>query len=149
MPITSAIVYGTLRPGEGNHRIISSTVCTARDVTVPGFSLYRDHGFPYAWPDAPTQSITGTHVTFHPDDWAESLHRMDLLEGVDHGHYTRIITAGHDEDGCAWFGWIYLPTQDPRQHHSRILSGDWKNREHANQTRLNVHSATHVPGEIR
>ena len=79
-------VYGTLRRGEPNHPYLHGKSCLGAAVTGPGYRLYHLDGYPglVAEGDAPG-GISG-------EVWAVSgpgLRRLDVLEGLREGLYTR------------------------------------------------------------
>lgn len=83
-------VYGTLKKGEANHRLIEAFVKSITPATTRGWlfdlgpypAMVEGHGF-----------VHGELVEFHPDDVARAFEVMDWLEGVSstgHGLYDRV-----------------------------------------------------------
>jgi len=107
-------VYGTLREGEGNFRLLRDAV---KDGThrIGGFVMYSNGGFPYA--------VEGegqiTVETYSVDD--RTLRNLDMLEGYPH-HYDR-----REVDVNGKPAWIYFV----REGHIRldllnaVPDGDW------------------------
>jgi gamma-glutamylcyclotransferase (GGCT)/AIG2-like uncharacterized protein YtfP len=97
------IVYGTLKKGENNNRILETG--KARLVgpcEVRGYKLYWS-GFPVAAPSA-EDVITGEVWDISGDHSAMTLNRLDSLEGVDHserddGMYQRREVTAYTDNG--------------------------------------------------
>lgn len=111
-------VYGTLKRGLGNHRVLKrgGAEFIGEDSMV-GFDLYDMEWFPCVVPNEDPSSVVRGEV-FRVDD--ETMRRLDQLEGYPH-HYDRAQRAtmgGHD-------AWIYH-YDSPRGR--RVESGDWQPR---------------------
>jgi gamma-glutamylcyclotransferase (GGCT)/AIG2-like uncharacterized protein YtfP len=83
-------VYGTLRPGGGNHHLWRDQAVARYDnrCFVVGYALVHNGHFPYLIPAATSQSV-GTLIYPDADSYLDVLEDMDRLEGVPH-HYERI-----------------------------------------------------------
>ena len=121
-------VYGTLRPGQGNYRLLADRTDREEPASAPGLALFG-WGFPYAVP-FPGASTVGVLVTITPDLYRDVLIDLDHLEGYrpdrpDRSHYIRrprtVLTAGGTRTA-----WIYLagPGIDPAGMR-RIPGDDW------------------------
>ena len=78
-------VYGTLKKGHGNHRLLEGSKYLGKGVTVEKYPMTgTGMGFPYVY-EEPGEgkriSVELYRVT------AEVMDLLDDLEGVDHGHY--------------------------------------------------------------
>lgn len=109
---THVFVYGTLRPGNPNHRLIAGSVTDAVDLTVEGLQLLvPGHGcFPYARLH-PGSRTHGTLLRIDPAQWPTAKERLDRLEGYressDTGHYLRRQITLPTPDGVL-DAWVYL-----------------------------------------
>lgn len=126
--MTLVFVYGTLKRGYGNHRILKNSFFHGVYQTEPNFSLY-DGVFPYAF-DKGGEEIRGE--LYDVDD--ETLHRLDMLEGVPY-HYNRIKTwvsfiAGGGDDH-SYEAYIYVGNRDlfQRINNTHVIIGKtiWPN----------------------
>ena len=134
----SVFVYGTLRPGQGNHRrLLSGRTISELPATAAGLALYG-RGIPYAVPQSGAR-IVGELVTITPSLYAEVIADLDHLEGYHPrrpgtSHYVRtarpVVATHHTPNGGTWeafhTAWIYLagPDVDHRKM-PRITADDW------------------------
>ena len=88
-------VYGTLKRGYGNHRLLRDATFLGQDTTTDKFMLV-DCGFPYMFrpkldlllSGIPEKRVVGeVFETFNP----EIVKDLDRLEGVEYGHYSREV----------------------------------------------------------
>lgn len=122
-------VYGTLRPGQGNHGLLAGRTVQEEPARAPGVALYG-WGLPYAVP-FPGASTVGTLVTITPDLYWDVLIDLDRLEGYrpdrpDRSHYLRRPRTVLTTAGATHTAWVYLagPSFNPAGMR-RIPSGDW------------------------
>lgn len=111
-------VYGTLRRGLHNHRVMGDD-CTFLDyATCPDVRIYDINGYFPGVQYAPGYQVLGELFQIEDESVIE---RLDRLEGHPR-HYRREImpTSG----GPAWI-YIY---QFPVRENQAIPSGDWKKR---------------------
>ena len=103
-----AFVYGTLRPGGGNHGLWGSRAEARHDdrCFVVGFALVHNGHFPYLIPAATSQSV-GCLIYPHADHYDDVLADMDRLEGVPN-HYNRVTVAVMLRRGIT-SAWTYIP----------------------------------------
>lgn len=117
-------VYGTLREGEPNHRIVRGRLLAPveRAVTEPGWALY-DLG-PYPAMAATSNGVGCVYGDLVVVDEA-TLAVLDRFEGVDVGHYQRVAISVHNADGDDCSAWAFV--QDLRQVRGapRLTPGDW------------------------
>lgn len=112
------IVYGTLKSGYGNNRLLSNSRKVA-DCIVRGYKLYN-YGFPVAAPDADSQ-IVGEVWEIEPE---KTLSSLDFLEGCqgegieNRGMYYRQRVVAFTDEGQIE-GQMYVGHPD-----------SWKNYEH-------------------
>lgn len=122
----AVIVYGTLRRGAANHRLIAPYGPKIQTVTVPGWQLMgAGYWFPYAVPH-PERSLIGDLCTFTKETWLDALASMDKLEGYP-WHYTRLRVPAVTGDGRAVVGWMFTPTngREAVDRLSEVPGGDW------------------------
>lgn len=125
----AVFVYGTLRPGHGNHDwTVGDLPHTATPARLEGFRLVgADHPFPFALP-APGGQVIGEVLSFDIGDWPTALHMMDRLEGYP-VLYDRVgVEVAALADGRRLRAWLYTPA-DPDRHASlaEVPGGDWHN----------------------
>ena len=117
-------VYGTLRAGQRNARLVEPYVTYAEPGVVAG-TLYEGPGFPYATPDG-DGLICGEWLSVVPGKEKGALERLDILEGYGgpggRNHYERVWV--HDAKAPDIDGWIYVAGPCARPGH-RIEGGDW------------------------
>jgi gamma-glutamylaminecyclotransferase len=111
-------VYGTLRRGEGNHRLLAHAEYVGEARTVPGFALYDLGAFPGLVRDG-----AGTVVGEVYDVDAGTLAALDRLEGVPSFYRReRIELKGVGSTDA------YTLTSRQVRGCDLIPSGDWKRR---------------------
>ena len=85
--LKAVFVYGTLKRGYGNHRLLEDAVFAGEAVTAPKYRMFDAGAFPYMVVDEDSGiPIHGEVYVITP----EILERLDSLEGVAYGHYRRI-----------------------------------------------------------
>ncbi len=129
--IRSAFTYGTLRPGEGNHRVVAGYNPASARGSISGHALFGKHrGFPYCVEsDDPMDIVHGDMLTFDEDEWDDALQAMDWLEGYP-AHYERAVVEVNLESGGSLKAWVYRPGNwmSGESLGDRIESGDWFDR---------------------
>lgn len=112
-------VYGTLRQGFGNHRLLENSNFLGKTKTKPVFNM---HGHIVPWiSNGGTTQIT---VEVYEID-EETLEKLDWLEGYPSYYNRQLIDT---EFGEAWIYFI-----DHRSVGNTIESGDWAEyRRHLN-----------------
>jgi gamma-glutamylcyclotransferase (GGCT)/AIG2-like uncharacterized protein YtfP len=128
--------YGTLRPGQPNHRIVATQVRTATPARLDGYAMYgRGFGFPYITPSK-GHTVAGDLLHFAPAAYREVMSRLDGLEGFQPGrsdnHYDRARVAVRLPSGASTDAWVYLAgVNTVRRLRGRdeliIADGDWLN----------------------
>lgn len=138
-------VYGTLRPGNPNHGLISEAVASAVDAVVEGLQLLvPSHGaFPYACPLEGSRT-RGTLLAIRPEQWPTARRRLDRLEGYDEssdtGHYLRRQLQVRTDRGDV-AAWVYLAgPRTPVQTMSPVPGNEWPT---PTPTRARQHRLTH------
>jgi gamma-glutamylcyclotransferase (GGCT)/AIG2-like uncharacterized protein YtfP len=127
-------VYGTLRLGQGNHRIVEADLEAVREARLPGHVLYGD-GLPYiAACGDPASIVTGDLLMVRPGQYERSLRALDRLEGYNPPEYqmyvrTRVRAGFRDGPDGPWQecdAWAYLGGNSFRYHPRLVIaSGDW------------------------
>lgn len=122
-------VYGTLRQGQGNYRLLADRTDQEEPASAPGLALFG-WSFPYAVP-LPDASAVGVLVTITPDLYQDVLVDLDRLEGYrsdrpDRSHYIRSARTVLTAAGDIRTAWIYLAGSgiDPAGMR-RIPGDDW------------------------
>jgi len=119
MSLTKVAVYGTLKQGHGNHRLLTDSKFLGK-ASVKG-RMYHLGGFPGVRLDEP-----GTvQVELYEVD-NDTLRRLDRLEGyregaADNNFYTREIVETDTEEHVS----IYQISKDYTSDKRIIASGDW------------------------
>lgn len=108
-------VYGTLKSGYHNHKIINTR--KGFKATVKGINLHKGYAFPYA--------TIGEGTAIGEAYWVSNkeLEQLDWLEGIPY-HYQRIETKINDLDGNEFTGWIYISPENAIKY-PLIQSGEW------------------------
>jgi gamma-glutamylcyclotransferase (GGCT)/AIG2-like uncharacterized protein YtfP len=115
-----ALVYGTLKPGERNHRLIADARRHGAAETVPGFRLL--HGDVPAVDRGGTARIRGELFAVT----AEQLARMDELEGHPDWYRREIVDLADGRQA-----WIYLHPIPPGTPAMRVTDrgiASWRGR---------------------
>lgn len=125
---TAAFVYGTLRRGFGNDRVLDGLDVTWTPGRASGLRMWGAHaGFPYCVV-AEGYEVTGELVTASEGDWLTALARMDRLEGCRFGfpgnHYDRVVTDVTLDDGTVVQAWVYVVDRAFGDY-GWVASGDW------------------------
>jgi gamma-glutamylcyclotransferase (GGCT)/AIG2-like uncharacterized protein YtfP len=133
-------VYGTLRSGQGNHRLMSDAVEELHTATAEGVGIYGAHrGFPYAVEhDDPDARTVGEVIWLTQDNrGSQARESLDHLEGFDSdrpstSHYERTLrTVKYTNDAGETHNvqaWIYLArgwSKSQLVESDRIDHGDW------------------------
>ena len=102
--VTLVAVYGTLKMGYGNHRLLEDAMFEGEAVTAKKYPMVDNGYFPYLF-----NEDGGDHVkveVYAVD--ADTLARLDALEGVDSGHYYREEVEVVFDDGFTEMVNIYF-----------------------------------------
>lgn len=133
-------VYGTLRPGQGNYRLMSDAAVGSTTAVLTGHAIYGAHrGFPYAAEHEDPAARTVGDIVWLEDSYSGQYARqsMDALEGFDsdspsRSHYERVLreVSFIDIDGSPQRvkAWTYMARGSARRQlreEDRILDGDW------------------------
>lgn len=133
-------VYGTLRSGQGNHRLMADAVQSSSLARADGVGVYGAHaGFPYATEHEDADAFTVGEVSWLSDGpvgW-QARQSLDWLEGFSSdapstSHYERVLrpvrVQGPDGVTREVQAWMYMARGSARRQLSeadRILDGDW------------------------
>ena len=129
-------VYGTLRRGQANHRLLVGRTTAQFAAQLPGHALY-DRGLPYVVECRdPGAVVVGELVFIDPAHYQSLLARLDRLEGYrgpgdGRNHYERGAAAVHYADGGTdrtVRAWVYRAgrrTQALLSKRDRVRGGDW------------------------
>jgi gamma-glutamylaminecyclotransferase len=121
---TPIFVYGTLRPGQPNHRLLGRSEWLGTFRTTPRFTLADLGAFP-AMIDGGDTSVIGD--LFAVD--RETLRALDYLEGHPRFYRRQAIPLENGQMAQA-----YLLPADQATGRPRIAGGDWV--EHRTRTRI-------------
>jgi gamma-glutamylcyclotransferase (GGCT)/AIG2-like uncharacterized protein YtfP len=118
--LSTVFVYGTLRKGFGNHRLLENPgVRYLGKDYLTGFRMVSCGGFPAIFPVGPVQSDSDDIIMgelYEVDD--DTMYNLDRLEGVPF-HYQRVkATTVNGTDA-----WVYV--QDEGGSRTPVPSGDW------------------------
>lgn len=107
-------VYGTLREGEGNHRLLPSDKGTFKTVVLKGFRLYLE-GLPYAIQGSEDDEMVAELWTFdlEPQEATALVERLDRLEGHPHFYIRTLLWVNSIKRNV----WIYLLNKG---YHSKL-----------------------------
>jgi gamma-glutamylcyclotransferase (GGCT)/AIG2-like uncharacterized protein YtfP len=109
----AVFVYGTLMPGRLRWPLLELHATRHRDAAVHGRLFDTGHGWPAASFDADAATtVPGVLVELRDEHLDDLLAELDLVEGVDHGHYERVVVT--TTDGSAAWAWSTL--QDTTSH---------------------------------
>lgn len=129
------LVYGTLRPGNGNYAFhLAGKVVHTETVTVEGLEMRATptQGFPFVVPGE--GSIVADLVYVNPDDYDQVLTSLDRLEGYvpdsRHNLYDRVLVQ-FTADGIDRLAYVYIASESTvrRITHIPVMEhGDWNKR---------------------
>ena len=103
----AVFVYGTLMPGRLRWPLIELQATGHRAAAVPGRVFDTGQGWPAAlFDDGAATTVPGVLVALRPEWLADLLAELDLVEGVDTGHYERVLVT--TTDGEAAWAWSTL-----------------------------------------
>ena len=125
--MTRIFVYGSLRVGFGNHRLLDNSAYVGQARTEPRFTMLHLGGFPGVVADGETSIIGEVYDVDDP-----TLRNLDRLEG--HPDFYARQTIQVERGGDVEDVQVYLLPQvwldDARN--AVIASGDWKDRNGRN-----------------
>lgn len=114
-------VYGTLRQGNGNHRLIENADYKGTYTTEPIYNLYSLGGFPGLRKGGSTAIVMEVYAVN-----TEEARRVDGLEGYTPGEQATFYDKIQIETPWGQAG-VYIYVRQPNEL-SLIKSGDWMNR---------------------
>lgn len=112
-------VYGTLKSGHGNNRLLGNSPKLGDVMTAKNFRMYTNGAFPMIVPDRSGYKITGE--LYEADDFTMEI--LDQLEGVPNMYYRDSCTI-IDCDGNKIQAYVYVYARDAR-HHSEVTTGEF------------------------
>lgn len=117
--MSRVFVYGTLKKGGSNHRLLAGQSFVGNASTLPGYALFELDGYPGMVEEA------GAPGTVTGEIWdvdTEALERLDRLEGTQEGLYERkAVRLAHPFEDGTIEAYFYLRSLEGR----RRLSGTW------------------------
>jgi gamma-glutamylcyclotransferase (GGCT)/AIG2-like uncharacterized protein YtfP len=134
----SVLVYGTLRPGQGNYyNFLEGRTERERTVTLKGFRMYAGMGFPYVIQTDTDETIVADLIDLKADEYDETVRGLDMLEGYrgpgKNNHYDRVLVTVEDVDGTEVQAWIYIAHKSMHRQIAENLpvlpGGDWSKLE--------------------
>jgi gamma-glutamylcyclotransferase (GGCT)/AIG2-like uncharacterized protein YtfP len=100
-------VYGTLMPGRLRWPLIELRATGHREAAVTGRLFDTGQGWPAAlFDDSAATTVPGVLVELRAEWLTDLLLELDLVEGVDTGHYERVLVT--TTDGAAAWAWSTL-----------------------------------------
>jgi len=108
-------VYGSLRKGLHNHRLLEQADFLGTDV-ISGFKMYSLGGFPFITHDDAT-SEDRIHIEVYSVDVYE-MARLDQLEGYPSFYNRELVQTQYGQ------AWIYF-IDDEVAGHAPVIDGDW------------------------
>jgi len=114
MDHTLVAVYGSLRKGLHNHRLLANARCLGIDY-IPNFNMFSMGSFPFL---KPVETLALTTVEVYNAS-PEEFRNLDRLEGYPSFYDRKQVPTTY---GSAWVYFI----DRPNTTHQLITSGDWK-----------------------
>jgi gamma-glutamylcyclotransferase (GGCT)/AIG2-like uncharacterized protein YtfP len=111
--MTTVAVYGSLRKGFGNHRLVEDSTYLGTDYTYPEFTMYSMGGFPYVMHEGNTSMVV---ELYDVDD--NVMARLDRLEGYPTFYDRKQIPTSQ---GDAWIYFMHTAYRGTEE----VESGDW------------------------
>jgi gamma-glutamylcyclotransferase (GGCT)/AIG2-like uncharacterized protein YtfP len=102
----AVFVYGTLMPGRLRWPLLELHAVGHRDAAVRGHLFDTGRGWPAALFDDSATVVPGVLVDLRDAVLDELLAELDLVEGVDQGHYERVLVT--TIDGALAWAWSTL-----------------------------------------
>lgn len=101
-------VYGTLKQGHGNNRLLRTAAFVGRGETVKPFQMRSTGGFPVVFDtnDGERASIAGEVYEVHD----EHMHHMDQLEGHPDWYRRQEVVVDVSDTGIQQTCWMYVGT---------------------------------------
>lgn len=121
--MTLVFVYGSLRRGQTNHRILEGSAMVATARTLGRFRLVDLGAYPALLPGGTTAVVGEVYEVDGP-----TLERLDRLEG--HPHYYRRELIELDDRQIAY---VYVFVADVVERACEVPSGDWVEHREKNQ----------------
>lgn len=127
-------VYGTLRQGQGNNRVVNGGAESYHRATLPGVGVYGAHrGFPYAAEHTSAFTIGEVVMLRNDASGLDARQSMDWLEGFNsnrpsHSHYERCLMTAELDGAKKIDVWVYLArgsSKSQLQESDLISHGDW------------------------
>ena len=109
-------VYGSLRAGCGNHRLLEGSECIGTYRIDAPFKMHSLGGFPALVPDAEDNSIVVE--VYEVDD--TTMAKLDGLEGYPSFYNRMVISVS-----ASLNAWIYFMEDREFKDDSFVVSGDW------------------------
>lgn len=112
---TLVAVYGSLRQGMGNHRLLEQRASEfLGSERVQGWRMHSLGAYPFITPD---ESTAGIRIEVYEVD-ETTFARLDGLEGYPNFYNRRMISTSHGD------AWIYF-IQDNSSSAPVVENGDW------------------------
>ena len=154
----SVLVYGTLRPGQGNYyNFLEGRTERERTVTLKGFRMYAGMGFPYIIQTDTDETIVADLIDLKAAEYDETVRGLDMLEGYrgpgKNNHYDRILVTVEDVDGTQVQAWIYVAHKSLHKQIAENLpvlaGGDWSKLEEMREAQRMAQQAEREEEENR
>lgn len=131
------LVYGSLRSGQGNSRLLHGAIERMEVVRVHGVEMYSNKAFPFALPTGKDEDvIVAELVDVFDDQYENVMVALDALEGYhglgdDSNLYDRAVVSVTTTTGEVRKAFMYVTNRDTARLFlpslPKVASGDWLN----------------------
>src|SRR3990167_787998 len=100
----NVFVYGTLKRGFSNHRLLANSIYLGEEILYSGFIMYSLGGYPCVTPADPEKSLAILGEVYKINE--QTLVTLDYLEGYPGFYDRKIIQTKYGDT------WIYFISQE-------------------------------------
>lgn len=108
-------VYGSLRQGLHNHRLLENSEFIGTD-RIPNWEMYSYGGFPFIAPSSTSDTILIEVYDVTEDEFAS----LDMLEGYPSFYNRKQVSTEYGD------AWIYFIDYEDTNDFTPVPNGDWK-----------------------
>jgi len=113
-------VYGTLRKGHGNHRLLESSEFLGEE-KLPGHGMVSLGGFPAVYTSENDKKSVVVEV--FKVDGESTKKRLDMLEGYPSFYDRKLVKTSHGD------AWMYVIESYNEKSERQVEGGDWNEHE--------------------